>query len=126
MLRLLAAVVVVVWAFRPAASAAQEKKAKPADTTAAVPNDTIRVITVTVKDTYEPSAVTVKKGMPVKMVFDYRQKSCAGTVVIDGYGIRQKLELGKTTTVTFTPTKEGTISFHCPMKMYTGTITVKK
>ncbi len=106
---------------------AQDKKeiSKNEQKSVAFGKDSVQEFTIVVGNEYEPSIITVKKGKPVKLLFDYEKKSCAGTVVIKDFKIKQKLELGKKIPIEFTPTKEGEYSFHCSMKMYKGIIVVK-
>lgn len=71
-------------------------------------------------------AVTVKAGIPVKLVFHAEQGSlngCNGSIVIPKYNIQQKLSVGDTV-VQFTPTETGTIPYSCWMGMIRSTITV--
>lgn len=88
-----------------------------------------QVIKITAKKfEYNPSAITVKKGVPVVLEFTSLDRlhgfSCPGLK------IRSDIPPGKTTTLRFVPDKAGTFPFHCDNycgighgKM-TGTITV--
>lgn len=73
---------------------------------------------------YEPNAVTVKKGIPVKLIVEATNPfTCSIDFVIPKLGIRKFLEIGKNE-FTFTPTDTGPIRFSCSMGMYTGRINV--
>lgn len=73
---------------------------------------------------YEP--VTVKKGIPVNLVFRADEgdlNSCNFVIKIPKYGIKQKLDYGDTI-VHFTPTETGKIPYSCYMGMIRSSITV--
>ena len=49
-------------------------------------------ITITVQGGYEPAEVKVKRGVPVRLIFDRREtSSCSEEVVIPDFGIRKFL-----------------------------------
>lgn len=75
---------------------------------------------------FEPQNLTVKAGEPVKLTITRKTNaSCATEIVIDEYKVNTKLPLDQPVTVTFTPTKTGTLKYGCAMqKMIGGVITV--
>ncbi len=75
---------------------------------------------------FEPQNLTVKQGQPVKLTITRKTNStCATEIVIDEYQINVKLPLNTPVTVTFTPTKSGTLKYGCAMnKMIGGVIKV--
>jgi plastocyanin domain-containing protein len=75
---------------------------------------------------FEPQNLTVKAGEPVKLTITRKSSStCATEIVIDEYKVNTKLPLDTPVTVTFTPTKSGTLKYGCAMqKMVGGVITV--
>jgi plastocyanin domain-containing protein len=75
---------------------------------------------------FEPQNLTVKAGEPVKLTITRKAKNtCATEIVIDEYKVDTKLPLDTPVTVTFTPTKTGTLKYGCAMqKMIGGVITV--
>ena len=87
--------------------------------------DGIQTVTVNVTPgSYEP--VTVKVGIPVKLIFHAEKGSingCNGTINIPKYNIEQELQEGDKE-VDFTPTATGTISYSCWMGMIRSTINV--
>ena len=102
----------------PAGSAEPAKAANvPADATQ---------ITVS-EDGYEPAAIPVKKGQPVKLAF-YRADAdnCGGEVIFAKQNIRKKLPVGRTVLVEFTPTVAGEIAFACGMDMLRGKLVVSE
>jgi plastocyanin domain-containing protein len=46
-------------------------------------------------------------------------------VVLPEYGIDRKLPLHEPVTITFTPTRTGTLRYACAMKMFQGEIEVR-
>ena len=69
---------------------------------------------------YSPANFTVKAGVPVEWKIDGRQaKGCARVLIMPGMGIQKLLESNKDTTISFTPTKTGTLAFSCSMGMTT-------
>jgi len=65
---------------------------------------------------FAPSRIWVEEGKPVKLLFVREvEKTCMDGVVFPDLGIEKKLEVGQPVEVEFTPEKEGTITFHCPM-----------
>lgn len=102
------------------APAKQQTAAKAAE----VPAGAIKV-TVS-GDGYEPAAIEVKKGQPVRLAF-YRAdaENCGGEVVFPKLNIRKKLPVGETVVVEITPPEAGEIAFTCGMKMYQGALIVQ-
>jgi sulfite exporter TauE/SafE/copper chaperone CopZ len=69
---------------------------------------------------YVPNSFTIKKGVPVKWVIDAQAPySCASTILLNKYNIRQSLTAGQNI-IEFTPTESGRLPFSCSMGMYTG------
>jgi plastocyanin domain-containing protein len=78
-------------------------------------------VEITVDGGYSPSAVRVKSGRPVRLVFDRRDtSSCSDEVVFPDFGIRKFLPSGRRTVVEVTPTNPGTYEFMCGMSMLRG------
>ena len=82
-------------------------------------------VTVQVKGGYSPATVKVKKGAPVRLVFDRQETSgCSEEVVLPEFGIKRVLPAHQKTTVEFTPERAGTYEFTCGMSMLRGQLTV--
>ncbi|MBI2620740.1 cupredoxin domain-containing protein [candidate division WWE3 bacterium] len=82
-------------------------------------------VEILVEGGYKPSAITVKRGNEIALKFHRKDKSsCLEEIVIPDFGVRQYLELGKTTEVKITPTKTGFFGFSCGMGMFHGKIKV--
>jgi len=86
----------------------------------------IQEIKVVVKGGYNPDVIVVKKGIPVRLYF-YRDKTddCSDTIVFGDFKIRKILPAFKTTSIEFTPEKEGEYVFTCGMGMMRGKLVVK-
>ena len=70
--------------------------------------------------TYTPSQFTVVAGVPVEWQIDgTNAEGCARVVVVSSLGISKYLLPEGITTITFTPTQTGLITFNCPMGMTT-------
>lgn len=83
-------------------------------------------VTIAVEGGYSPSVVRVKKGQPVRLVFDRKEKSpCSDEVVISEFGIRRFLKPFEKTSIDLTPTAAGSYEFTCGMSMLRGRIEVE-
>src|SRR3989344_3812590 len=73
---------------------------------------------------YSPNKVTVKVGVPVKLLVNATNLySCSASFVIPKFNIFTSLQDG-INVIEFTPTNIGPIKFSCSMGMYTGVINV--
>jgi Cu+-exporting ATPase len=82
--------------------------------------------TVTVKGGYDPAVIRVRRGVPLRLVFD-RQESgdCSSRVVFADFGVSKALPAFGTTVVELTPEQAGEFGFACGMNMHHGTIIVE-
>lgn len=86
----------------------------------------VQEVTVVVQGGYQPSGVRVKRGTPVRLVFDRRETSgCSEEVVIPDFHVRRYLPAHEKTAVELTPREAGTYEFTCGMGMLRGRITVE-
>jgi plastocyanin domain-containing protein len=75
---------------------------------------------------FEPAAVKVKAGIPVKLIVTRKtERTCATEIVIKDYGVNQPLPLNQAVEVTFTPKKPGSVRYACGMDMIAGVLTVE-
>lgn len=82
--------------------------------------------TIVVDGEYQPAQVSVKAGQPVELTFVRKEKSgCGGVVQIPALKVKRTLQAGGKSTISFTPTKAGTLPFTCGMGMYQGKIVVR-
>jgi plastocyanin domain-containing protein len=96
----------------------------PAQT--AAPAGGVQEVTITVRGGYEPAAVRVRHGQPVRLVFDRQESSgCSEEVVLGDFGIRKYLPAFRKTAVEFTPERPGTFEFTCGMGMLRGRLVVE-
>ena len=86
----------------------------------------VQEVTIAVQGGYSPAQVRVKRGAPVRLVFDRQEtSSCSEEVVIPEFGIRRFLPAFQKTAVEITPQKAGTFDFTCGMSMLRGKLTVE-
>jgi plastocyanin domain-containing protein len=98
---------------------------RPAATAATSAGGT-QEVTITVQGGYAPSEVKVKRGTPVRLVFDRQEtSSCSEEVVIPDFGIRKFLPAFQKTAVELTPKEAGTFDFTCGMSMLHGRLIVE-
>lgn len=73
---------------------------------------------------YSPNSFVLKKGVPVKWFVDVKQLTgCNSQLIASDYGINAKLSQGMNT-FEFTPSSDGTFTFHCAMGMIKGSFIV--
>ncbi len=81
---------------------------------------------IIVEGGYSPSVIRAKKGQPLRLIFDRKEKSpCSDEVVISEFGVHQFLKPFEKTVIEVTPTKTGTFAFACGMNMLRGQIEVE-
>jgi len=84
-------------------------------------------VEVIVKGGYEPGVIRVKRGTPVRLVFDRQEtSSCSEEVVLPDFGIRRFLAPFARTSVEFTPGKSGTFDISCGMSMLHAKLVVEE
>src|SRR5687767_10955977 len=75
-------------------------------------------VSIVVRGGYEPAVVRVKRGVPVRLVFDRAETSgCSEEVVFPDFGVKRFLPSFEKTTVELMPTQAGTFEFTCGMGM---------
>ena len=78
-------------------------------------------VDVTVKGGYQPAAIVVKAGQPVRLNFTRREAStCGEEVLLPDFGKRAHLPENQTVSVEVVPDKPGEYAFTCGMNMYRG------
>lgn len=83
-------------------------------------------VTITVNGGYDPAAVRVKHGCPVRLVFDRQETAgCSEEVVLGDFGVRRFLPPFQKTSVEFTPESPGNYEFTCGMGMLRGRLIVE-
>jgi plastocyanin domain-containing protein len=120
-----AAIVWVNWYFffaeRATAVAASPPGSSDAPIGGGVGDTAPSEVEITVDGGYSPSAVRVKSGRPVRLVFDRRDtSSCSEEVVFPDFGVRKFLPSGRRTVIEVTPKNPGTYEFMCGMSMLRG------
>jgi plastocyanin domain-containing protein len=83
-------------------------------------------VSIVVKGGYDPDVIVVKRGKPVRLLFNRQESSmCSEMVVFDKLGKSAKLLEGETVAVEFTPQETGEIPFQCQMGMLRGKLIVQ-
>jgi plastocyanin domain-containing protein len=76
---------------------------------------------------YQPSRIKVSAGKKTMLKFLRKDASpCASTVLFPAFELSEELPLKVNKSVMLPPMSSGEYQFHCPMKMYTGTLIVEK
>ena len=99
----------------------QEDSSLPSETS--ILEDDIQIVNMAVQGIdYVPAKITLQKDVPVQWVIDGSGATgCTSVIAIPSLGISKPLDMsGRTTTVEFTPTKEGVLPFTCGMGMAYG------
>lgn len=96
------------------------------DAVAATGEGGVQEVRIAVQGGYSPAAVRVRRGDPVRLIFDRREtSSCSEEVVIPDFGIRRFLPAHEETVVELTPERAGTYEFTCGMGMLRGKVVVE-
>jgi plastocyanin domain-containing protein len=86
----------------------------------------IQEVDVTVKGGYQPSAIVVKSGKPLRLNFTRREATpCGEEVVLPEFGKRAHLPENQTVPIEIVPQKPGEYEFTCGMNMYRGKLIVE-
>jgi plastocyanin domain-containing protein len=84
-------------------------------------------VDIVVRGGYTPASLRVKRGTPVRLVFDRRDtSSCSEEVVFPDFGVRRFLPAHEKTAVEITPDRAGRYEFTCGMGMLRGQMTVEE
>ncbi|HXF61774.1 MAG TPA: cupredoxin domain-containing protein [Caldilineaceae bacterium] len=87
----------------------------------------VQEVPIVVKGSYDPDVIVVKRGKPVRLLFNRQESSlCSEMVVLDKIGQSAKLPEGQTVAIEFTPQETGEIPFQCQMGMLRGTLIVER
>ncbi len=86
----------------------------------------VQEVPITVKGGYTPDLIVVKRGKPVRLLFNRQESSmCSEMVVFDRIDKSAKLPEGETVAIEFTPEEAGEIPFQCQMGMLRGKVVVQ-
>ncbi len=87
----------------------------------------VQEIVITVKGGYSPDIIRVKKGIPLRLIFDRQEAGeCSSRVVFPDFQASRTLPPFTRTTLEFTPDKAGEFGFACGMNMLHGTLIVEE
>jgi len=87
----------------------------------------VQAVTVKVTDKgFQPDRIELKRGVPARLTFVREiEETCATSVAIPEFNIKQDLPFKEPVMVEFTPAKAGVFEFICGMKMLSGKIVVR-
>ena len=87
----------------------------------------VQEVPIVVKGGYDPDVIVVKRGKPVRLLFNRQESSmCSEMVVFDKIDKSAKLPEGETVAIEFTPGETGEIPFQCQMGMLRGKLIVER
>ncbi len=99
----------------------------PKQARAAQVKGNVQEIEVTVKGGYSPDTIRVRKGIPLRLIFDRQEAGdCSSRVVFPDFQASKTLAPFAKTTLEFTPDKAGQFGFACGMNMLHGTLIVEE
>ncbi len=86
-----------------------------------------RIAIVVTEKGFEPTPIQVVKGQPITLVVTRKtDQTCATELTIPEYEIDQKLPLGQSVEISFTPQKSGDLEYGCAMDhMVKGVLQVR-
>ncbi len=85
----------------------------------------VQQVQIKVKGGYDPDVIVVKRGKPVRLLFNRQEAAmCSEMVIFDKIDKSAKLPEGETVAVEFTPEQKGEIPFQCQMGMLRGKVVV--
>lgn len=89
-------------------------------------DSSVENITIVVNDgVYQPSRIKVSADKKTTLRFLRKDGSpCAATVIFPSFELSEELPIDIKKSVVLPPMASGEYPFHCPMKMYTGTLIV--
>ena len=95
-------------------------------TDATVGDSGAQEIGIEVKGGYSPAVIRVRRGVPVRLIFDRQEtSSCSEEIVFGAFGIRRFLPPYQKTILELTPREAGTFDFTCGMGMLHGRLIVE-
>src|SRR4030043_45545 len=99
----------------------------PKKSSAAQVRGKIQEVMVTIRGGYSPDVIRVKKGIPLRLIFDRREAGdCSSRIVFPDFQVSKTLAPFAKTTLEFTPDKVGHFGFACGMGMLHGTLIVEE
>ncbi|HEX6206792.1 MAG TPA: heavy metal translocating P-type ATPase [Actinomycetota bacterium] len=86
----------------------------------------VQEVEIAVKGGYSPNLIRVRRGVPLRLVFDRQEGGeCTSRVVFPDFSVSKSLPAFSRTTVQFTPDRAGEFGFACGMNMVHGTLVVE-
>lgn len=83
-------------------------------------------VVVKVSGGYSPNIVTLKQGVPAKVIFERKDPSaCFEEVMFPDFGIKETLPVNKPYEINIDTSKPGTYTYACGMNMFHGKVVIK-
>jgi P-type Cu+ transporter len=94
---------------------------------AVVAPDGVQEVEIVVRGRYNPDTLTVRAGVPARLLFNRQEDSpCSDRVIFSDFQQEQRLAPFAVTPVQFIPSRAGEFFFTCAMGMYQGRLLVKE
>lgn len=96
------------------------------EATAAVVEGGQQTVEIKVDGGYVPNTVTLKQGVPAKLVFNRKDPSnCLEEVVFPDFGIHEKLPVNARHEIPLDTSRPGEYKYACGMNMFFGKVVIK-
>lgn len=93
---------------------------------ARIGEDGVQEVEILVRGRYRPAIVVVKRGTPVRLLFNRQEDDpCSERVIFSDFQQERRLAPFATTTVQFIPTSAGEFLFTCAHGLYQGRLLVR-
>lgn len=85
-----------------------------------------QTVKITVDGGYVPNTVTLKQGVPARLIFNRKDPSaCLEEVVFPDFGIHERLPVNTPHEIKLDTSKAGEYKYACGMNMFFGKVVVK-
>jgi P-type Cu+ transporter len=89
--------------------------------------DGVQEIAVLVRGRYQPDTLTVRAGVPTRLLFNRQEDTpCSERVIFSDFKQEQRLAAFAVTPIQFIPSRTGEFLFTCAMGMYQGRLLVRE
>lgn len=88
--------------------------------------DNLQTAEITVQGGYNPTTVTLQRGIPARLTFTRKDpSSCLEEVIMPDFGVQATLPVNQPHVIDIKPDKTGEFSYSCGMRMFFGKVVVK-
>jgi len=83
--------------------------------------------TIVVRGRYQPDTITVRRGLPLRLIFLRDEDvACSRRVIFPDFGVSRTLPAHRPTQLDLMPDRDGDFLFTCELGMYQGTLFVRR